>query len=117
MRKFAAINPRLSKTDRGFSFWKSTISLPTEHDQMVRNYLSDIAAALKQYGQSKGYSLSDEYYLDMAWGGLDDPSDNSLFSRTYQNTADRERIRNRINAEKDNRYTNGESVKGKKACQ
>ena len=84
---------------------------------MVRNYLSDIAAALKQYGQSKGYSLSDEYYLDMAWGGLDDEASGSLFNRTYGNDeVTKQRIRNRINAEKDDKYTNGVSAKGEKAC-
>ena len=86
---------------------------------MVRNYLGDIAAALKQYGQSKGYSLTDEYYFDLAWGGLignpDDP--NTLFRRTYGNDeATRNRIINRINAEATRSNTNGQRPQGAKAC-
>jgi len=41
-----------------------------QHAEIVRNYVGDIANSLKEYGVAKGYNLSDEFYNDLAWGGL-----------------------------------------------
>jgi hypothetical protein len=42
----------------------------THHAEFVRNYVGDIADALKEYGISKGYNHNSQFYEDMAWGGL-----------------------------------------------
>lgn len=35
-------------------------------------WIGDIAWSLKQYGIQQGYNLPDQFYMDMAWGGLAD---------------------------------------------
>ena len=45
------------------------------HDQFVVDFVNRISTSLKEYGNSKGYSFPsnlarDQYYLDLAWGGL-----------------------------------------------
>jgi hypothetical protein len=42
-----------------------------QHDLMTKNFIVDIGIALKEYGASKGYNLTDQFYNDLAWGGLD----------------------------------------------
>ena len=41
-----------------------------QHAEIVRNYVNDIAVSLKNYGVVKGYNLSDQFYNDLSWGGL-----------------------------------------------
>lgn len=41
-----------------------------QHAEFVRNYLDDIAIALKQFGQNQGFNLTTQFYHDLAWGGL-----------------------------------------------
>lgn len=41
------------------------------HNEMGQGWIGDLAWALKQYGQSQGYNLADQFYSDMAWGGLE----------------------------------------------
>ncbi|WKD85692.1 hypothetical protein KCTC32516_01037 [Polaribacter huanghezhanensis] len=84
-----------------------------QHAEFVRNYVNDIKASLKEYGNKKGYNLTDEFYTDMAWGGLThwskrDSSGNVLtdssgnpimemtpwFQTTFSNTNDRNRVLN-----------------------
>jgi hypothetical protein len=42
-----------------------------QHDLMTKNFIVDIGIALKEYGASKGYNLTDQFCNDLAWGGLD----------------------------------------------
>ncbi len=84
-----------------------------QHAEFVRNYVNDIKTSLKEYGNKKGYNLTDEFYTDMAWGGLThwskrdsagnvqtDSSGNPImemtpwFQSTFSNTNDRNRVLN-----------------------
>lgn len=79
---------------------------------MANNYVDLITDALEQYGETKGYSHSRQFYEDMAWIGLQGTSTfNSLSS------ADRARILNIGAVELTGRDTNGssKSQKGKNA--
>lgn len=45
------------------------------HDEMAQGgsgngWISDVAWSLKQYGIQRGYNLPNQFYMDMAWGGL-----------------------------------------------
>ncbi|WP_194974227.1 hypothetical protein [Aquiflexum lacus] len=49
----------------------------TSHNNMTHHalftetkFLNDISVELKNYGQSKGYSFTDQFYNDLSWGGL-----------------------------------------------
>ncbi|MBD1387057.1 hypothetical protein IDJ75_17355 [Mucilaginibacter rigui] len=63
----------------------------THHDEMVRGFIGDIGASLKAYGVSQGYHLTDQFYNDLAWGGLQE-------TNAFKNlpVADRNRILNVI---------------------
>lgn len=73
------------------------------HDYMVTNYLIPIADALQEYGINKGYSLTRQFYEDMAWGGLTHDQQtgslNSIFTEQVPNSSDRDRILNAISIE------------------
>lgn len=59
----------------------------SQHQEMARSFVNDIAYCLKAYGQGLGIKAYDTYYTDMAWGGLQ--------GTTYFNAlpaADKERI-------------------------
>ncbi|QNK64820.1 hypothetical protein H7F33_10210 [Pedobacter sp. PAMC26386] len=43
-----------------------------QHDQVVKSFIGSIAVLLKQYGESQGYIATDQYYSDLAWGGLNE---------------------------------------------
>lgn len=82
-----------------------------QHDQMVKSFVSDIGAALKEYGTHVlGLQIDDYIYNDLAWGGLDF-SNNSQLS-----DADKVRIQNRLSAEQNNSTFDTESPAGQKAC-
>lgn len=40
------------------------------HVYTINNIVNEISLALKDYGVSKGYNLPQQFYDDMAWGGL-----------------------------------------------
>lgn len=64
------------------------------HNEMAQGWVGDVAWALKQYGISQGYNLSDQFYSDMAWAGLEDTA---LFKA--KPNAEQTRIHNTIQAE------------------
>lgn len=37
---------------------------------MVEQFHNNIAIALQEFGQSRGYNMDFDYYKDLAWGGL-----------------------------------------------
>lgn len=90
----------------------------TQHAEFVRNFIADISLALKEYGQNQGYSLGNQFYNDLAWGGLTqwtkkdsqgnpikDSQGNYVYEETpwfkanFPNTTNRNRIVNTINSE------------------
>ena len=75
---------------------KSTSS--AQHIIMINNYVDDIAASVKFYALTMGYSsaIDEQVYKDIAWTGLVDMAE---FNTAVPNINDRERIRNRIKAE------------------
>lgn len=64
------------------------------HNEMGQGWIGDLAWALKQYGQNKGYNLPDQFYSDLAWGGLEE-------SQAFRNLpqADKDRITDVIRIE------------------
>lgn len=61
------------------------------HDEMVKGFVQQIAHGLQQYGVQRGYNLPNEFYVNMAWGGLEGTrAFNSL------NSSQKEQIRNTI---------------------
>lgn len=79
------------------------------HHGFMADFINDIAETLKAYGISKGYNLSDQFYNDMAWGGLTHIEDaegnkisNPVFLALVPNGNDRTRIKNRLAAENSN---------------
>ena len=65
-----------------------------QHDLFVDNFIGDIKNTLALYGNSKGYDLNDQFYEDMAWGGL---AGTDAFLQL--DSADQNRINNTLNAE------------------
>ena len=72
-----------------------------QHAEFARNFISQIALALEDFGKSKGYSLSKQFYEDLAWGGLTHtgeydssgvPIESSWFKSAIPNATDRKRI-------------------------
>ncbi len=43
-----------------------------QHDQMVSSFIGSVGALLSEYGRAQGYNVPDQYYFDLAWGGLTD---------------------------------------------
>lgn len=88
-------------------------NLNNAHHNLIANtnMIKDISSALKEYGVSKGYVLSQQFYDDMSWGGL---AGTKAFSELPDDV--RERILNSIYAEYKNSNTNGVVPKGHKAC-
>lgn len=54
------------------------------HIEMTRSFVNDIAVALEEYGISKGYNLSSQFYQDMAWAGITRTSAFQSLSQTDQ---------------------------------
>lgn len=74
------------------------------HEEFARSLVNDIAIILKEYGQMNGYNLSDQFYNDLAWGGLQETNafnQNVFFQRT--------RILNTIKIELTGKNLNGSS--------
>jgi hypothetical protein len=80
-----------------------------QHNEMVRNYISDIASNLRAYGKSKGYQLTDQFYNDLSWGGLTET--NAFLALS---SSERERIKNVIWSEQSGKdiYGNPKTPKG-----
>ncbi|MFN6090298.1 MAG: hypothetical protein ACK47E_16255 [Cyclobacteriaceae bacterium] len=72
------------------------------HDEMVRSFVDDIAAALAQYSYSKGYDIPYQTLSDLSWGGLQD-------TRAFKNLpySDRKRINDIISTEQYGIDSNG----------
>lgn len=81
------------------------------HEEFARSLVNEIGTALKNYGIKKGYNLSDQFYNDLAWGGLESTS-------TFKNlsNSDKDRIREIIHIEQVGEDLNGNTKpqKGKK---
>lgn len=69
-------------------------------------WIGDIAWSLKQYGIKQGYKLSDQFYMDMAWGGLTNTA-----SFLALPAADQNRILNTILTEITGNDKNGNETK------
>lgn len=95
----------------------ATSFLNYSHDFMTNNYLVPLAAALEEYGTSKGYKLPKQFYNDLAWGGLTHQTssnqETSLFQKFVPNESDRTRIKNVIVVEQTGFDLEG-NVKSKK---
>jgi hypothetical protein len=80
------------------------------HNEMVRDFVGEIGALLKEYGISKGYNISDQYYKDLAWGGLHETKAFKALSQSEKN-----RVMDVINTEQSGTDRNGNTTtqKGK----
>jgi len=65
-----SINPTYNQLLDAYMDAKSVPNNDTGHHNFMLGFVNDIAAQLKSYGISKGYSLSDQFYNSMAWAGL-----------------------------------------------
>ncbi|MGA6121716.1 hypothetical protein [Sphingobacterium anhuiense] len=65
-----------------------------QHETFAKNFITDIAASIKNYGELKGYNLDKQVYDDIAWKGLVETEAFKSLSET-----DRDRIIDRIMAE------------------
>lgn len=84
----------------------------TQHNIFANtNIVQEISVALQAYGNLKGYALSNQFYEDMAWGGLASTKAFNALPEVQKN-----RILNTIYSEYKNSNTNGISPKGKKIC-
>lgn len=63
-----AANQTYSKLIEDFNKIKD--SNQAHHNEMVNSFVATIADDLKTFGKSQGYTLTDQFYNDMAWGGL-----------------------------------------------
>ncbi len=62
---------------------------PSQHQEIAKSFIADIAYTLEVYEKSKGYTIDFQYYKDMAWSGLEGTS---LFKQL--SIADQNRIKN-----------------------
>ena len=86
-----------------------------QHEEMGRSFVDQIALALKQFGQKRGYNIDDQIYHDLAWGGLyNDYSGVAAFNKLTP--FEKERIRNRNAAENSNTTRDTEVPVGIKTC-
>jgi len=81
------------------------------NEEFGRSLVNKIGTALKNYGIEKGYSHSDQFYNDLAWGGLESTSSFKKLS-----SIDKNRIKEVIHIEQTGKDSNGDtkSQKGKK---
>ncbi len=72
-----------------------------QHAEFVRSFVNEIAVALEEYGITKGYSHSSQFYNDLAWGGLThtgavdasgNPIETTWFQTAVPSSTDRKRI-------------------------
>ncbi|TDN89222.1 hypothetical protein DET49_107143 [Salegentibacter sp. 24] len=79
-------------------------------EEFARSLKDDIAVILKEFGQMKGYEIHDQYYSDLAWGGL---TETSIFDEL--DGADQTRIKNVLSIELTGKDLNGD-YKNQKGC-
>ena len=60
-----------------------------QHNYMASGWINDLSLSLREYGTSMGYNLPNQFYLDLAWGGL---QGTNVYNSLPQN--DRDRINN-----------------------
>jgi|GEM_PF-2819551 len=86
------------------------------HSYMAKNLVTEIAKSLEEYGKNKGYTLSSQFYSDLAWGGLTHTgqSDNNgfwmltiWFQNAYPDPLTRSRIIKTIAVEQSGRDMDG----------
>jgi hypothetical protein len=82
-----------------------------QHNEMTRSFVGEIAASLKEFGISRGYNLSNEFYNDMAWGGL---TETEAFEELDQ--TDKDRIMERLEAEFTSQTVGNEIPSNSRAC-
>ncbi len=70
------------------------------HEEFARSLVTDIALILKEFGQFKGYNLSDDFYIKLAWGGLEGTS-------SFDALSNKNEIRDIIRIELTGKNTNG----------
>jgi hypothetical protein len=75
------------------------------HEEFVRKFSSNISISLQEYGISKGYNLTKQFYDDMSWAGL---YKTAAFEKL--DNATKERIINVIAHEAIGKDFNGDSV-------
>lgn len=75
------------------------------HHVEMAFWVSNIANALEQYGQSKGYNLPSQFYQDMSWAGLEG-------TQAYKDlpSADKKRIQDTIQTELNGSDSSGNSA-------
>lgn len=83
------------------------------HIYTTSTIINEVAAALSEYGTSKGYHLTTQFYQDRAWGGL---TQTNAYNNLPQNQQDR--IASTIASEQNNNNNNilGISPKGNAIC-
>ena len=87
---------------------KKAFSNGAQHETIARDFITDLAASIKNYGELKGYHLDKQIYDDIAWKGL-------LETDAFKNLSDvdKSRITDRIMAEQyDTRKDKGVTQKG-----
>jgi hypothetical protein len=82
-----------------------------QHIEMTRSFVEEIAASLKEFGLSRGYNLSNEFYNDMAWGGLTETEAFEALGQT-----EKDRIHERLEAELTSQTVGNETPSNSKAC-
>ncbi|WP_452610969.1 hypothetical protein [Roseivirga echinicomitans] len=68
---------------------------PVHHEEFARSLVKEVAKALEEFGNLRGYSFNKQFYEDMSWAGLEGTS-------TFQNglsNSDKQRISNVIQIE------------------
>jgi hypothetical protein len=80
-------------------------SLNDAHHVEMTFWVANIADALAQYGQSKGYNLPSQFYQDMSWAGLEG-------TQAYKDlpSADKIRIQDTIQTELAGKNSSGNST-------
>ena len=101
-------------------------TLQNHHEEIARNYIRLMQTSLREYGESQGYNIDNQYYYDLAWGGLAEEiktdrngvrikdqngaflmQDSSWFKKLVPNASDRRRIKDNISIELTGKDRNG----------
>ncbi|MCA6422153.1 MAG: hypothetical protein IM568_04945 [Flavobacterium sp.] len=91
-----------------YSQFNNNLNDTHHHIFTLENMVEEIALALKEFGEIKGYTLPQQFYDDMAWGGL---TGTSAFNDNLTDD-DKDRILEVISSE----YNNNNSPRGTIAC-
>ncbi len=80
------------------------------HEEMTKNYIDDIALALAEYGEHKGFNYSFQFYQNLSWGGLTHDKYGNLmpiFLQSVPSEIERDQIINTILIEQNSVDQNG----------